>query len=127
MQTIGIYELLAEVQLLACLGSHGFAELCAGLCDPDSNTAAEDLCPGHVTEVPGGFPAGMSYRKAEWVPEADVMQAKPQLLRNFMQRRYAGLQLSYFAAQCHPYRGISVRCAPVNMRMSRAAPEGAHS
>lgn len=38
----------------------------------------------------------MSYRKAEWVPEAEVMEAKPQLLRNFMQRRYAGLRLA-----CH--------------------------
>ncbi|CAK0786707.1 hypothetical protein CVIRNUC_009921 [Coccomyxa viridis] len=34
---------------------------------------------------------GMSYRKAKWLPEADVMEAKPQLLRNFMQRRNAGV------------------------------------
>ena len=36
---------------------------------------------------------GMSYRKAKWLPEADVMEAKPQLLRNFMQRRNAGVAL----------------------------------
>ena len=44
--------------------------------------------------------AGMSYRKAEWVPEAEVMEAKPQLLRNFMQRRYAGLCLSALLLLC---------------------------
>ncbi len=44
------------------------------------------------------YHAGMSYRKAEWVPEAEVMEAKPQLLRNFMQRRYAGRCLPGHAA-----------------------------
>lgn len=60
-------------------------ELCSCLQTLDSGTAAEDLCPR------SSLPAGMSYRKAEWVPEADVMEAKPQLLRNFMQRRCAGV------------------------------------
>ena len=44
--------------------------------------------------------AGMSYRKAKWLPEADVMEAKPQLLRNFMQRRNAGAALRDLPVAC---------------------------
>ena len=44
--------------------------------------------------------AGMSYRKAKWLPEADVMEAKPQLLRNFMQRRNAGAALQDPTVAC---------------------------
>ena len=47
--------------------------------------------------------AGMSYRKAKWLPEADVMEAKPQLLRNFMQRRNAGVALQDLPVACEDY------------------------
>jgi hypothetical protein len=39
----------------------------------------------YVDRVP--FSAGMSYRKAEWVPGKELWEAKPQLLRNFLHRR----------------------------------------
>ena len=44
------------------------------------------------------------------------MEAKPQLLRNFMQRRYAGLRLSCYAAQFKLCRGIRVLPAPVRRK-----------
>ncbi len=36
------------------------------------------------------FCAGFSYRHAQWLPEPVVFEAKPQLLRNFVQRRAHG-------------------------------------
>lgn len=34
--------------------------------------------------------AEQSFRKAKWLPQARVLQLKPQLLRNFIQRRHDG-------------------------------------
>ena len=59
----------------------------------------------------------MSYRKAKWLPEADVMEAKPQLLRNFMQRRNAGVALRDPSIACkdccnrHGEAGRQYSCA----------------
>ena len=36
------------------------------------------------------FAAERSFRKAKWLPQARVLQHKPQLLRNFIQRRHDG-------------------------------------
>ena len=55
-------------------------------------TGSSSICT-YLTNSKCVHGVGMSYRKAKWLPEADVMEAKPQLLRNFMQRRNAGVAL----------------------------------
>ena len=36
------------------------------------------------------FGTEQSFRKAKWLPQARILELKPQLLRNFIQRRHDG-------------------------------------